>query len=256
VSVARSDHFPDYWFALEVLAEGNHLKVKVNGTTTAEHYGTTWSYSKGHVALQQLDPDTRVEFRTIEIEELNGRNRSGISDLASQRQTGSVPEPEAEMIMGTTAAARPELAGVELRNDVIDFEIRSATGNVVFAGKIEDTVRRSWQRNTVEFEFRIRNTKPGLPGQITEVRREGFGSRKTDMDYRLDGLGTIGPDRVMPMGAAVGFSFGKRPLRPGDESRFCFVLTDATEFDAQAGSLVIIADDGSKATLRVAAPKK
>jgi hypothetical protein len=58
------------------------------------------------------------------------------------------------------------------------------------------------------------------------------------------------------MGPIVGFSFGETPVTPGDESRACFVLTDATAFDAYAGSLVIIADDGSNVRLRVAAPKR
>src|SRR5262245_14743748 len=73
------------------------------------------------------------------------------------------------------------------------------------------------------------------------------------MDYALDGLGTIGPDSVNrdKKGATVGFSFGKGPVTPGAESRFCFALTDATGFDAKEGSLVIIADDGDRKSTRL-----
>jgi hypothetical protein len=61
---------------------------------------------------------------------------------------------------------------------------------------------------------------------------------------------TVVPDRrgPHPKGMTVGFLFGKSPIRSGAESRFCFVLTDAAGFDAKAGSLEIITDDGSKVT--------
>jgi hypothetical protein len=196
---------------------------------------------------------------------------AGVVSVPRGCAAADVSPNETKAVSGTTGGARPELAGVVLRDELIDFEIRNAAGQVVFAGKVQDRVARSDQLKTLSFVFRIRDTKPGLPGRITEVRREGFGGWQTDMDYALDGLGTIGPDSVnrdpkraavgfsfgkLLKGAAVGFSFGKSPITPGAESRFCFVLTDATSFDAKATSLVIIADDGSKVTLRVAAPKK
>ncbi len=136
---------------------------------------------------------------------------------------------ETKAVRGTTAADRPELAGGVLRDELIDFEIRNAAGKVVFAGQVQDRVARSKQRETLSFEFRIRNTNPDLPGRITEVRREGFEGWTTDVDYRVDGLGAIGPNSVNrdKKGATVGFSFGKNPVTAAAESRFCFVLTDA-----------------------------
>ena len=183
---------------------------------------------------------------------------AGVVSVQEGQAAADISPNETKAVRGTTVAARPELAGVVLRDELIDFEIRNAAGKVVFAGKVQDRVSQSNQQKTLSFIFRIRNTNPDLPGRITEVRRKGFGGWKTDVDYRLDGLGTIGPDSFKrdPKGMTVGFSFGKTPVTPGAESRFCFVLTDAAGFDAKAGSLVIIADDGSKVTLQVAAPKK
>lgn len=160
------------------------------------------------------------------------------------------------VVSGTTAGSRPELAGVILKDELIPFEIRNNKGRVIFAGKIQNRVVQSNKTGTLSFYFLVRNTSPGLPGRITEIRRDGFGGWKTDMDYRLDGLGTIAPDSVncATNGTTVGFSFGKNPITSGSESRFCFVLTEATEFDTS--SMVIIANDGSKVTLKVAAPKK
>jgi hypothetical protein len=158
------------------------------------------------------------------------------TELVSASQgwaTEDVKPDDIKAVRGTTVAARPELAGTVLRDKSIDFEIRNADGKVVFAGKVQDRVSRSDRDKTLSFEFRIRDTKPDLPGRIKEVRREGFGDRKTDLDYSRDGLGTIGPDSVTrdKKGATVGFSFAKTPITPGTESRFSFALTDATEFD-------------------------
>jgi hypothetical protein len=58
------------WFTMEVIAEGNHIVIKVNGQTTADYTETKRPLTGGHLALQQLGPATVVEFRNIEIKEL------------------------------------------------------------------------------------------------------------------------------------------------------------------------------------------
>jgi serine/threonine protein kinase len=60
------------WFKLEVVAVGNRIVVKVNGRTTADFTDDKGHFSSGHIALQQHDPQTIVEFRNIEIQELDG----------------------------------------------------------------------------------------------------------------------------------------------------------------------------------------
>ena len=68
-------HQPDEWFTQEVIADGNHIIIKVNGKVTVDFVDTKSTYMKGHFALQQHDPGTVVKFRKIEVKELPRRKR-------------------------------------------------------------------------------------------------------------------------------------------------------------------------------------
>ena len=59
-------HKPDEWFIQEVMADGNHIVIQVNGNTTVDFMDPNNAYTKGHFALQQHDPGTVVKFRKIE----------------------------------------------------------------------------------------------------------------------------------------------------------------------------------------------
>ncbi len=72
VVLRESPISPRQWFSLEVIAQGNHIVINVNGKTTADYTDENRHYSSGHIAVQQLDPATLAEFRKIEIQELNG----------------------------------------------------------------------------------------------------------------------------------------------------------------------------------------
>src|SRR5205823_6238146 len=62
---------PDVWCTLEVIAKGDHIQVKVNGTTTVDFADRAHTYTQGHIALQMHFPNhTVVEFRKIEVKEL------------------------------------------------------------------------------------------------------------------------------------------------------------------------------------------
>jgi uncharacterized protein (TIGR03067 family) len=61
---------PGEWFTLEVIADGNHLVIKVNGRTTVDLVDEKTTYRRGHFALQQLEMWTVAEFRKIEVREL------------------------------------------------------------------------------------------------------------------------------------------------------------------------------------------
>src|SRR5262249_7160784 len=63
-------HKPDEWFTQEVIADGNHIIIKVNGKTTVDFVDEKNTFKKGHFALQQHDPKTVVKFRKIEVKEL------------------------------------------------------------------------------------------------------------------------------------------------------------------------------------------
>jgi hypothetical protein len=61
---------PDTWFTQEVIADGNHIIIKVNGKTTVDFVDEKKTYSKGHFAIQQHDPGSVVHVRKIEVKEL------------------------------------------------------------------------------------------------------------------------------------------------------------------------------------------
>jgi hypothetical protein len=58
---------PDKWFTLEVLADDNHIVIKVDGRVTADFIDADRQFSLGRLALQQHDPQTVVRFHKIEI---------------------------------------------------------------------------------------------------------------------------------------------------------------------------------------------
>jgi hypothetical protein len=61
---------PNEWFTQEVIADGNHIVIKVNDKTTVDFVDENNTYTKGHFALQQHDPGSKVKFRKIEVKEL------------------------------------------------------------------------------------------------------------------------------------------------------------------------------------------
>jgi len=62
---------PETWFTLEIIAIGNRIRILVNGKKTADYTESrAGRNTKGHIALQHLDPETRVFFRKIELKEL------------------------------------------------------------------------------------------------------------------------------------------------------------------------------------------
>lgn len=62
-------HKPDEWFTEEVIAEGAHLIIKVNGKVTVDWTDPEHRFKKGHFALQGHDPGTVVKFRKLEVME-------------------------------------------------------------------------------------------------------------------------------------------------------------------------------------------
>lgn len=63
-------HKPDEWFTQEVIANGNHIIIKVNGKTTVDFKDESNTFTKGHFAIQQHDPGSSVQVRKIEVKEL------------------------------------------------------------------------------------------------------------------------------------------------------------------------------------------
>ena len=63
---------PDTWFTLDVVAQGNHVLIKIDGKEIGSYLDPLKSpLPKGHIGLQVAWPETSViQFRKIEIKEL------------------------------------------------------------------------------------------------------------------------------------------------------------------------------------------
>jgi hypothetical protein len=60
----------DTWFTYEVIADGNRIRLFVDGKETANHVDNRAGRpAKGFIALQHHDPMTQVQYRKIEISE-------------------------------------------------------------------------------------------------------------------------------------------------------------------------------------------
>jgi hypothetical protein len=59
-------HKPDEFFTQEVIAEGTHIQILVNGKKTVDFKDPNNTYSKGHFALQGHDPGSVMTFKKVE----------------------------------------------------------------------------------------------------------------------------------------------------------------------------------------------
>ena len=55
----------DTWWTQDVIANGNHIVIKVNGKTVVDFVDEKNTYQKGYLALQQHNPGSVVQFRNL-----------------------------------------------------------------------------------------------------------------------------------------------------------------------------------------------
>ena len=140
-------------------------------------------------------------------------------------------------LSGTTALLRPELAGLIIADTLVPVSFGDGSGGTISL-VVQTRVVREDDAGTLDFYYWIRdfNANSSLP--ITALRLSGFDGQTTDVDFRTDGLGTVGPvDALRFSGVDEGklnFRFlsaaGGPVLDPGEESRLMFVKTEATTF--------------------------
>ncbi len=59
-------HKADEFFTQEVIANGDHIQIIVNGKKTVDYKDSKKTYTKGHFALQGHDPGSVMTFKKIE----------------------------------------------------------------------------------------------------------------------------------------------------------------------------------------------
>lgn len=144
------------------------------------------------------------------------------------------PNPFADTVLGgTTVAARPELAGTVLQDVITPFSFSGVSGSV------QNRVVRETGTGTLDFYWKV-NVDASTNGTgVSAFRLADFGySNLKDADFRIDGLGTTGPDTARLFNVAnypagdINFLFsGTGGVAPGSQSRFFFLHTTATSYD-------------------------
>jgi hypothetical protein len=56
---------PNTWWEQHIIADGNHIIIKVNGKTVVDYVDPKNTYTRGYLALQQHDPGSQVEFKDL-----------------------------------------------------------------------------------------------------------------------------------------------------------------------------------------------
>jgi len=186
------------WFNLKVRAEGDRVVVMVNDQVTADYVDPERRFLKGHIALQQLLPETRLEIRKIEIKELNrGTPKAGIAQTSvSPRNPVGVEkatprDAEKGKIDSSTrrSDARNQSELTAPANEKLAAEPGDSEANK--AGKIGSGARTSESTKTQPKDARkARPRKPAPAGRIVDVKFEKIASKASNIVYRL----AISPD--------------------------------------------------------------
>jgi hypothetical protein len=73
--LAESNVSAFQWFTLDLIADGNHIIVKVGETITADYIDVNHRFDVGHIAFELPNPETLIEFRKIELREFFAASR-------------------------------------------------------------------------------------------------------------------------------------------------------------------------------------
>ncbi len=148
-------------------------------------------------------------------------------------------------LTGTTYLANPDLGGTVIRDQLIPFQITDNLGNVILTGNVQDRVVRTTNTGDLIFAPRLRDlSNPTSVAWIMGFQMNGFNGYSTDIDYRTDSLGNIGPNDVTRdiTGDNLDFRYDPALIVPPDDALFLSVFTDATDYDL-SGSFTIKAQN-------------
>ncbi|GMQ84050.1 MAG: hypothetical protein BMS9Abin06_0802 [Gammaproteobacteria bacterium] len=151
-------------------------------------------------------------------------------------------------LSGTTYTANPDLGGAIIRDQLIPFQVTDTLGTVILSGNVQDRVVRSTNTGNLIFAPRLRDlTNPANVAWVMGFQMNGFDGFTTDIDYRTDGQGDIGPknvDRDLTGSALTyGYGYDTTLIVPPDEGYFLSVLTDATAFDLSGQFTIFVQND-------------
>ena len=156
-------------------------------------------------------------------------------------------------LRGTTAAARPDLAGTVVQDDDRGFALTrtdaSGTVTAVGTGRLQLRVVQT-SAGTLDFNYRFRELRLAAGASIRSITIFGFAEFDCDVEYRTDGLGEVGPAAASrPAGFIPPVVFEFRDLtRP---SYFFFIKTNQTRFDRDNPLFIQARDASGPVTARI-----
>jgi len=65
----------DTWWTQEIIAQGNHIIIKVNGKVVTDYVDTANTFQRGHLALQAHDPGSTVYYRNLFVKPLPSEDK-------------------------------------------------------------------------------------------------------------------------------------------------------------------------------------
>jgi hypothetical protein len=166
---------------------------------------------------------------------------AGLFLIAQSARAVVVPPGSTLALAGTTVAAQPELAGVVLEDELLQFSLAVSQGSSdLITGTVQQRVVREDGSGTLDFYWRITEVNGGSLGYL---RVGNFVTETYDANYRTDGLGSVAPTSLThftpPQGGATSnyfanFNFvdanGADTLGSGQQAYFVFLHTDATRY--------------------------
>ena len=155
------------FLTLEVIAQGNHLTVKLDGKTVAQHTDEKRAHQKGRIALQAYTPQTVVRFKKIEIKELPPEEPGWAQLFNGKDLENWTPSDD----FGNWTIKNGELIGTGLnsyvstkRKDFRDFHLRAEV--TLGAGDFGDILFRGAPGDDLAFGVTLHGVDDGLTGTL------------------------------------------------------------------------------------------
>ncbi|HEY5910407.1 MAG TPA: right-handed parallel beta-helix repeat-containing protein, partial [Verrucomicrobiae bacterium] len=156
----------------------------------------------------------------------------------------------------TALAGTPGPGGSVVSDNLLPFEIRDGSGQLLLSGNVQDRVIKLNTTGDFCFEPRLRDlaaTALGVGYYILELKVTGYGDTTIDVEWSSTGSGDFGPNNASRdlTGDEVTFLYPSATLFPPSSSKFCFVATDAPAYRF-AGRMTITARNGGGLTYSTA----
>lgn len=158
--------------------------------------------------------------------------------LVGLRPANAVPIAEGSTVplRGTTHAARPELGGTVIADQLLPVEIDlGSVGR--FRGSLQNRVVREAAGNLTFYYRLISDPSSTLTPNAVSDFLTLPAARLADVDFRIDGLGTIPPTSATRDPGRLVFRFAS-PVGVGQQSRFFFLRTDATSYALNTETMI------------------